>query len=198
VSLASTLGLYLLLFQTNFMWLTARPLRVSETPQQADAVVVFGGGMGESGQAGGGYQERVKQAVDLHRGGYAPRILFASGYASAFPEAEVMRNLAIEEGVPADAIVLETDAANTYAGVVSAHALATAHSWRRLLLVSSPYHMRRVLLTWRSQAPEIDVVATPAPYSVFYDHNRGASFEQIRAILHEYGAIALYWWRGWI
>jgi uncharacterized SAM-binding protein YcdF (DUF218 family) len=70
--------------------------------------------------------------------------------------------------------------------------------WRRILLVSSPYHMRRALLTWRQVAPDIEVIPTPVTASQFYAHARGASFDQIRGIAQEYAAIMLYWWRGWV
>ena len=42
------------------------------------------------------------------------------------------------------------------------------------------------------------LTATPVPTSQFYTHGRGASFEQIKGIVHEYVAIVVYWWRGWI
>jgi hypothetical protein len=58
--------------------------------------------------------------------------------------------------------------------------------------------MRRALLVWHRQAPGVTVVPTPAPESEFYLHQRGASFEQVRAILQEYLAIAAYWRRGWL
>jgi hypothetical protein len=44
----------------------------------------------------------------------------------------------------------------------------------------------------------VHVTPAPPPKSQFYDHVRGASLEQIRAILHEYLAIVGYWIRGWI
>ena len=72
------------------------------------------------------------------------------------------------------------------------------HQWRRILLVSSPYHMRRAVWTWHKLAPAIEVVPTPVPESQFYSHTRGASLEQIRGILHEYAALVNYWWKGWI
>jgi uncharacterized SAM-binding protein YcdF (DUF218 family) len=100
--------------------------------------------------------------------------------------------------VPASAIELETRAANTHENVEFSQRILNAHGWRRILLVSSPYHMRRALLTWRKAAPEISVVPTPAPVSQFYAHDRGASLEQIRGIAQEYAAIVIYWWRGWI
>ena len=56
--------------------------------------------------------------------------------------------------------------------------------------------MRRALLTWRKEAPEVVVIATPPETSLFYAHERGASAEQIRGVVQEYAAIAYYWWRG--
>jgi hypothetical protein len=58
--------------------------------------------------------------------------------------------------------------------------------------------MRRALLTWHKLAPEVSVVPTPPAETNFYQHNRGASLEQMRGILQEYLAIAAYWRRGWI
>jgi len=187
---------YLLLFYSPFVWFLAEPLQVVDRPQPADAIVVFAGGVGESGKAGGGYQERVKQAVDLYRAGHAQSVIFSSGYTFAFREAEVMRELAVSHGVPASAIILETKAANTYENVAFVREILARKAWQRILLVSSPYHMRRALLTWRRVAPDVVVIPTPPPQSQFYAHGWGASLEQIRGILQEYAAIVAYWWWG--
>lgn len=197
-SVAGLVLLYLLLFQTAVPWWLGEPLRRVDAPMASDAIVVFAGGVGESGVAGGGYQERVKQAVELYKRGYAPKMVFSSGYVFAFKETEVMRALAMTQGVPADAIILETRAASTYDNVRFTRAIATAHGWRRILLVSSPYHMLRATLTWEKVAPGIEVVAAPPKDSQFYAHERGASLEQLGGLIHEYGAIVVYWWRGWI
>ena len=54
------------------------------------------------------------------------------------------------------------------------------------------------LLTWRKNAPEVEVICVPAR-SQFYAHDGPrASLEQVRAIAQEYVAIAAYWWKGWI
>ena len=189
---------YLLLFQTPAVWWAASPLLVAASPRPADAIVVFAGGVGESGQAGGGYQERVSQAVDLYKAGYARHVVFSSGFRFVFREAEVMKDLAVANGVPPDAIVLEQTAANTLQNVQFTHAILTEHEWRSILLVSSPYHMRRALLTWHRAAPGVVVVPTPVRASQFYAHERGATLVQVRGILQEYVAIVVYWWRGWI
>jgi uncharacterized SAM-binding protein YcdF (DUF218 family) len=196
---AAALGLaYFLLFQTSLPWALAAPLRISAAPASADAIVVFAGGVGESGQAGGGYQERVKEAVDLYRAGFAPRMILQSGFTFAFPEAEIMRDLALSQHVPDAAILLETTAANTYEDVARVGAMLQDRGWHTVLLVSSPYHMRRAVLVWKKQAPDVRVIPTPVPQSQFYAHDRGASLDQLRGILREYMALAVYWWRGWL
>jgi uncharacterized SAM-binding protein YcdF (DUF218 family)/glycosyltransferase involved in cell wall biosynthesis len=198
VPLAAFILVYVLLFQTTLPWMLASPLRLDVAPEAADVIVVLAGGVGESGQAGGGYQERVAMAVKLYQSGFASRMVFESGYVFAFREAEIMRDLAISLDVPESAILLETTGANTYGQVTKVHAILRENGWQRILLVSSPYHMRRAMLTWRKQAPEVEVLPTPVPSSQFYVHERGASFEQLKGLAQEVAALAWYWWKGWI
>jgi len=72
------------------------------------------------------------------------------------------------------------------------------HRWRSILLVSSPYHMRRATMVWHKLAPDVMVTPTPPDRSQFYDHSRGASFEQVRGLLYEYIAIFGYWTKHWV
>ncbi|HYB95510.1 MAG TPA: ElyC/SanA/YdcF family protein [Vicinamibacterales bacterium] len=194
----AVLAIYLLLFHTPLLWWVAAPLKVSASPVPADAVVVFAGGVGESGKAGVGLQERVSQAISLYKAGYASRIIFSSGYVFTMQEAQLMKAVAVDQGVPPEAIVLEEHAANTYQNVAFTARILNEHQWRRIMLVSSPYHMRRAMMTWRKVAPDVQVVPTPVPQSEFYASAWGASFDQIRGILHEYAAIADYWRKGWL
>jgi uncharacterized SAM-binding protein YcdF (DUF218 family)/glycosyltransferase involved in cell wall biosynthesis len=192
-------AVYLLAFQTNLLWWVAGPLNVSATPRSADAIVVFAGGVGESGKAGGGAQERLKKAVDLYKAGAADYLVLSSGYVYSFREADVMRALAMDQGVPAGHIVVEERATNTYQNVTFVDQILKARRWRSILLVSSPYHMRRALLVWRKVDPDVVVIPTPPEQSQFYDHPRsGATLEQVRGIAQEYLAILAYWRRGWV
>jgi uncharacterized SAM-binding protein YcdF (DUF218 family)/glycosyltransferase involved in cell wall biosynthesis len=197
-AIVGLVAVYGLMFYTPALWVVAQPLRLTAPPQRADAIVVFAGGVGESGQAGGGAQERVKQAIDLYHAGWAPHVIISSGYVYSFRESEVLRTVAVANDVPPAAIVLEEAAINTYENVERTRRILDDRGWRRILLVSSPYHMRRALLTWQKVAPHVDVIPAPPAESQFYAHATGASLEQIRAILHEYAAIVAYWRRGWI
>ena len=196
---AAVVAVYLLVFQSPAVWYAAEPLKMAEPPRRVQAIVVFAGGVGESGKAGGGYQERMKTAVDLYRAGVAPYVVLSSGYKGPFREAEIMRDLAVSHGVPADALVLETQASNTYRNVVNVSAILQSRGWSEIVLVSSPYHMRRAVGTWRKVAPEVRVIPVPSK-SAFYGHRPrdGASLEQIGGLVHEYLGLAAYWWRGWL
>ena len=191
-------AVYLLAFHSPLTWWLASPLKVVQAPTSSDAIVVFAGGVGESGSAGEGCQERVKQAVALYQQGYARHLIFSSGYLFVFQEPEIMRALAIELGVPASSILLETRAKNTMENVSRTAEVVRRNGWRNILLVSSPYHMRRALLTWRKLAPDITVIPTPVSHSQFYAHRHGATPKQIQGIIHEYAGIVLYLWKGWI
>jgi uncharacterized SAM-binding protein YcdF (DUF218 family) len=196
--LVGLLAVYALVFQTNLVWWAAAPLAIAEPPQKADAIVVFAAGVGESGKPGGGAQERLKQAVDLYRAGYAPYLVLSSGYVYSFREAESMRSLAIAQGIPESAIVLEERSKDTHEMVAFVDAILRDHRWSSILLVSSPYHMRRAMGVWRKIAPDVRVIPTPAPKSQFFDHTRGATLEQVGGILFEYVAIVAYWRSGWL
>jgi uncharacterized SAM-binding protein YcdF (DUF218 family) len=107
-----------------------------------------------------------------------------------------MKALAVSLGVPAEAIILEEKAANTYENVKFVKDILAGHQWRTILLVSSPYHMRRAALTFRKIAPGISIINTPVPESSFYGRAQGITFAQARGILHEYLGIFYYWWKG--
>jgi len=191
-------AVFAVIFYTNALWSIAAPLRMSSAPHRADAIVVFAGGVGENGKAGGGTPERLNEAVELYRAGYAPYLVFSSGYVYSFHEAESMRDYAVGQGVPSSAIVLERRATNTYQNVKFVDEILRDHKSTSILLVSSPYHMRRATMVWHKIAPEVRVTPTPPPRSQYYDHTRGATLEQVRGILYEFIAILGYWRRGWV
>lgn len=208
VSIGFTLFvLWLLIFYTPLVWFLAEPLKITQSPQKADAIVVFAGGVGESGKAGQGYEERIEYTTELYKKGYAKHIVFSSGYTYVFKEPQVMKALAVSLGIPADAIILEENAKNTYENVKFSKEIIDKNNWKGILLVSSPYHMRRVSLVFNKIAPYLKTVYTPIPRSHFYIRQvnlkgkktlKQVSIRQIKGILHEYLGILYYWIKGYI
>ncbi|MFH0772266.1 MAG: ElyC/SanA/YdcF family protein [Candidatus Omnitrophota bacterium] len=199
---------YLLVFYTPLAWFLAEPLKIQDAPSKADAIVTFAGGVGESGKAGQGYEERVKYAVDLYKQGYADHLIFSSGYMYVFKEPLVMKALAISLGVPEKAIILEDRAGNTYENIKFTSKILEENSWHKILLVSAPYHMRRVSLVFDKAAKDIKVLYTPMPNGSFYAHKikdiysgwswQQVTLKQIKGIIHEYAGIIYYRWKGYI
>jgi len=189
---------FIALFHSPLVWQLASPLLVEHKPQKADAIVVFAGGVGESGRAGQGYEERVERAVELYHAGFARKIIFSSGYAWKFEEPDLMKLLAVSMGVPEEVIILESEATSNYENALNVFSIMQKQSIDSILLVSSPYNMRRSLLIFRKISPKVKVYASPIRESIFYSHANGANIEQIKAILHEYTGIMYYLIKGYI
>ena len=70
-----------------------------------------------------------------------------------------MRDIAIAQGIPPDRIELEPRARNTYENVMYVQGMLRERNWRNVLLVSSPYHMRRAMMVWKKVARANELVS---------------------------------------
>lgn len=131
----------------------------------ADAIVVLGGILSAPEGALGAENlsdaaDRLLHAKHLFDAGKAPRILVSGGSAAGWvPEADLMAGLLIEFGVPPQVILRERASRNTRQNALGTRALMDEQGLKSALLVTSGFHMRRALGTFR--AAGID--AHPAP-----------------------------------
>jgi uncharacterized SAM-binding protein YcdF (DUF218 family) len=190
---------------TPLVWWLAEPLRMPGSDAIADAIVVLAGGVGESGEAGQGYEERVAHAIELYREGRAPRMVFSSGITRTFRETEVMLLLAVSHGIPTEAVIQEKQGGGIRQSTITLGSLARQEGWRSVLIVTSPYNMKRALKTWEATNPSIQALPTPPSQSDFYGYqdgtaawSHGASLMQARAVLDEWIKIVYYKLKGWI
>ncbi|MFA4992209.1 MAG: YdcF family protein, partial [Candidatus Omnitrophota bacterium] len=135
---------------------------------------------------------------ELYRDGYARKIMFSSGYAYVYNDSDNMRLMALSMGVSDADIILESEAGSAYENVRFSGKVFTEKGWNSILLVSSPYNMRRVSLVFKRLYGGLNVLYTPVPKSQFYDRRFGVNWAQIRAIAHEYLGIVYYWAKGYI
>jgi uncharacterized SAM-binding protein YcdF (DUF218 family) len=113
-------------------------------------------------------------AVDLFRRGMFPRIVFSGANAPTtidrFPRGEAVhyREYAVENGVPAEAVLIEPRAANTTENITFAREVLAAHGlWpSSVLLMSRPYQQRRAFATCRKRWPEVEVLCASRPLSL--------------------------------
>ena len=168
-------------------WLSA-----GDRPQKADAILVLGGSF-----------TRPFQAADLYRQGLARKIYVSvparedqfrllDEAGIAYPrEEEVVREVLLKKGVPAAAIeYFGKDSISTAAEARAARALFGKGA-PKLLVVTSPYHLRRTRMTFSDALPAADirVIATsydPFPQAWWKDQNAA------RNVLLELAKISFY------
>ena len=109
------------------------------------------------------YRERIKEAIALYQRQRVRYLIFTGGTPeSGYPaEGEVGRRFAIDNGVPASVILIETTSRNTWQNLANAKPLLAAARIQTVLLVSDPLHMRRAM----AMASSLGLQATPAPTS---------------------------------
>ena len=121
-----------------------------------------------------------------------------SGYKYIMKEAQVMNALSIFMGVRREDILLDETPANTYEMVLDLRALMEGRGWGKAILISSPYHMRRLKLLCDRHLRGAVVYLVPVERSSFYSHKSGASINQVRGIIQEYLAILYYMLKGYL
>jgi uncharacterized SAM-binding protein YcdF (DUF218 family) len=122
----------------------------SDYRRQADAVVVLGARTYASGRPSLALADRVRTGCELVMAGHAKRLVLSGGPGDgATHETSAMRRLALDCGVPSEAITLDTRGVDTRHSALNTRSILGAHA--RVLAVSHDYHLPRVKLAF-SQA----------------------------------------------
>jgi uncharacterized SAM-binding protein YcdF (DUF218 family) len=193
----------------------------SEELPEAEAIILLGGSTRvptpprntvEITEAG----DRVLYAAHLYKEGKAPLIIATGGRITwldnAPPEADSMKNLLIEIGVPESAIIEETQALNTYENALYTKKILEQRGIKQSLLVTSASHMPRSLRVFQKQ--EIDVIPAPTDFLVTQLNweqlqmtpqatllnllPSAENLKQTTQALKEYLGLIVYWFKGWI
>ena len=164
-------------------------LRIEDRLERADAIVVLAGGT----------PRREATAAALWKEGWAPHVIISRPLER--PDLRELIDLGIRRfdlqgesrkaletyGVPPDRIIAIPDISRTTEPELALVRDATrARGYRRLILVSSPEHTRRVKVIWSRQAPEgPEAIVVPArepfPFENWWRNRRAAE-----VVLHEY------------
>ncbi|MEE3101754.1 MAG: YdcF family protein [Pseudomonadota bacterium] len=143
----------------------AWPPGTSPAPS-ADAALVLGGAMEPDGAMSYGARRRVPTAAGMLERGEVRGLILSGGalVPGLPPPAIAMRDYALGLGAPAEALVLETRARTTLENLAFAPALADAHGWRSLLVVSEAWHLPRAMALVRLLGLEERMAPAATPY----------------------------------
>ncbi len=139
-------------------WLYVRFATVSdiygpgEIPRHADAALVLGAKVGDDGLPSVFLQERVDLGVDLYERGIVDIIVMTGATRpDGYDEPATMRNLALAQGVPAEAIILDREGIDTFASCANAAGSLDLDS---VVVITQEFHVARA--TWLCQRAGID------------------------------------------
>ena len=151
--------------------------------------------------------DRPLEAVDLYQAGYAPAIVLtyeiperALGAAATrgvtLPaEVDEARDVMIKLGVPASAIIQPARIHdNTAQEAQTLHQLAHQHGWRRIIVVTSPYHLRRAAFAIRRElnGTNVEVEMRGTRYEPAHPERWWAYRDDLRWVLDEGAKLIAY------
>jgi uncharacterized SAM-binding protein YcdF (DUF218 family) len=113
-------------------------------------------------------------AAELYHRRLFPLLIFTGASAPTtvdrFPRGEAVhfREIAIEHGVPAEAILIETQARHTGENVSRTRELLREHhvTVNSALVICRPYQQRRAYATFRTMWPDLEVICASRPLSL--------------------------------
>jgi uncharacterized SAM-binding protein YcdF (DUF218 family) len=157
----------------------------------ADAIVVLGAAQFD-GTPGGVFEARLRHAVDLYEQGLAPYFVVTGGKlpGDRTTEAATARRWAIAHGVPASAILGESQGRNTLESLEAVATILREHGLRTAVFVSDETHMLRVL----RMASDQGIVAWGSP-----TRTSATDRDPVRrqkAMLHEMAGLVAYYVGG--
>jgi uncharacterized SAM-binding protein YcdF (DUF218 family)/lysophospholipase L1-like esterase len=172
------------------------PLLLQDTSGAADVIVVPGAGLSAACTPNLNSVRRTLLAARLYKAGRAPFLLFSGGRPRAGDLAcrvgRVMANLAIEVGVPADAVRVEDESRTTHMNAEFSAPILRQMGARRILIVTDRLHMVRAAAAYAHYGFAIERASIP----VFEGHRDNV--DMLAGGLREFVAIRYYRWKGWI
>ena len=153
-------------------WLVDGDFPKAESFPTADAIVCLGGGMGAATNGVHGVNmfpgaDRVWMAAKLWKQGKAPKVI-CTGTGSQASSREFLLSF----GIPEDALVFLEKARNT-------EEEAKAIGAKKILLVTSAWHMRRAKLMFEKYASQIEVVPVPTDFEATTGFDRGFDVREL-------------------
>ena len=151
--------------------------------------------------------DRVYKAAALYRAGKAPAVIVTGGnqpWSKIYvAEADLIRDLLIEWGVPQEAIFLEGSSRNTRENALFSKNVVDAMACEEALLITSAAHMKRAVAAFRSVgirvvpvSTDVRVVGMTLPAIMDFLPDAGALAMTSDAI-REWIGQKVYSWQGW-
>lgn len=137
----------------------------SDQARAVDAIVVMGAAQYD-GRPSPQLAGRLDHVVTLYSEGFASLVVVTGGKqpSDRFTEAEASRDYLLERGVPASAILLESEGHSTYQSMEGVAELLASRGLRRVLVVTDPFHSLRSRMI--AEDVGLQAYVSPTPHTV--------------------------------
>lgn len=132
----------------------------------ADCIVVLGAAVTPEEEPSGILEDRLDEAVALYHAGAASRIIMSGNQEPGYDEPSAMKEYAVAQGVPSEAIFCDYAGYNTYDTMYRA---ANVFGAQRAIVVTQTYHLYRAL--YAAEGLGMDVVGTPSDFHEYDGQN---------------------------
>jgi vancomycin permeability regulator SanA len=128
-------------------------LSTVEDVEAAEAALVFGAEVKADGTPSAALRDRVLAGVDLYQAGKVNRLVMSGG----IPQPLAMQALALQEGVPEEAILVDEGGLRTYD---TCYRATNVYEFEEAVIVTQDFHLPRALYLCHFMG--IDVQGVPA------------------------------------
>jgi len=179
-----------------------------------DAVIVLGGGISASGSDPLGFTftdagDRIVAAIEVVRQGKAPVLVLGGGYYHSgddkVSDSSLVRRWIERWGLVTNEIVSLGVTHHTREEAVRVKELAGQRGWKKMILVTSAFHMKRTEAVFRTLgldvvpvACDFNTVGRPKPKPSFNPFPRPEGLGALDYWVHEQVGMMIYRLRGWI
>lgn len=172
--------------------------------EKADAIVVLGGminplSIHREKPELLSTADRLTDSIIMFRQKKAPYILFSGGSGILFQgdvsEAKTAKKFLTDMGIPEDQILLEDKSRNTKENAVFSAGILREKKIKKIILVTSAFHMKRSLLVFEKEGFEIQIFPTDYK-SLYWSWNWDTAVPSIGAL--DTSTISIKEWIGLI
>ena len=141
----------------------------------ADCILVLGCGVREDGTPSLMLRDRLETGVALYEAGAAPKLLMSGDHGRKdYDEVNLMKDYAMEKGIPSEDIFMDHAGFSTYDSMVRARDIFCA---KTVVIVSQEYHLYRAL--YLAEKLGLEAYGVPA----LDVHYRGQAYREFREML---------------
>jgi uncharacterized SAM-binding protein YcdF (DUF218 family) len=168
-------------------------LVLDQPPEPSDAIVAISG-----------EQSRRAWAIELYRRGHSNLLIFNVSdttyfFGQAIDPVESVRQMTLEAGIPAKSLVINTQVKSTWEDALATRESVLRLGLKSIIVVSSPFNMRRVWLTYNHVLEGVPVnlrfCAVPWEIERLSPQEWWKNERELQLVVNEYLKISFYYFK---